>query len=44
LTRPEVGPAWVNAWRASGRFEIENDLSCSRQPEGLGKKKKTKSK
>lgn len=44
LTLPDVGPAWVNAWRAAGQFEIENDLSCSRQPEGAGKKKKIKTK
>lgn len=44
LTLPDVGPTWVNALRAAGQFEIENDLSCSRRPEGAVKKKKSKTK
>ncbi len=44
LTLAEVGPSWVNALRLAGKFEVENDLSCSRQPEGGNKKKKSKAK
>lgn len=40
MTRAEVGPSWGNAHRLAGKFEVENGLSCSRQPEGGSKKKK----
>ena len=42
LALNDVGPAWVNALRREGQFEVENDLSCSRLPEGATKKKKVK--
>lgn len=39
--RPEdVGPPWVVALRAAGKFEVEDDMSCSRDP--AVKKKKNK--
>lgn len=39
--RPEdVGPPWVIALRAAGKFEVEDDMSCSRDP--AVKKKKNK--
>ena len=30
LTADEVGPAWVQAFRAAGKFPMENDMSCER--------------
>jgi hypothetical protein len=41
LKPEDVGPPWVIALRAAGKFEIEDDMSCSRDP-GAKKAKKQK--
>ena len=41
LKPEDVGPPWVSALRAAGKFEVEDDMSCSRDP-GVKKAKKTK--
>lgn len=30
LTPADVGPAWVRAFRAAGKFALEDDMSCNR--------------
>lgn len=40
LKPEDVGPPWVIALRAAGKFEVEDDMSCSRDP--AVKKKKNK--
>lgn len=41
LKPEDVGPPWVIALRAAGKFEVEDDMSCSRDP-AVKKAKKPK--
>ena len=41
LKPDDVGPPWVVALRAAGKFEVEDDMSCSRDP-AVKKAKKPK--
>jgi poly(beta-D-mannuronate) lyase len=41
LTAEDVGPPWVIALRKAGNFEVEDDMSCSRDP-SVKKTKKNK--
>jgi len=42
LKPEDVGPPWVIALRAAGNFEVEDDMSCSRDPAAAKIKKKKK--
>ncbi|NBN94292.1 MAG: hypothetical protein EBV31_01470 [Verrucomicrobia bacterium] len=44
LKPEDVGPPWVIALRAAGNFEVEDDMSCSRDPAAKKPKKPKKAK
>lgn len=44
LKPDDVGPPWVVALRAAGKFEVEDDMSCSRDPAAKKAKKAKKAK
>lgn len=44
LKPDDVGPPWVAALRAAGKFEVEDDMSCSRDPAAKKAKKAKKAK
>jgi len=44
LKPEDVGPPWVIAFRSAGRFEVEDDMSCSRDPAAKKVKKAKKAK
>jgi hypothetical protein len=44
LKPEDVGPSWVIALRTAGKFEVEDDMSCSRDPAAKKAKKVKKPK